>query len=331
MSDNTEIEWSDMTIPLIAGCTKQSRECANCWAIRDSHRLSGNPNVTISRVYKGTTIKRSSGVEWSGVVRPIEDRLSVPRTMQRQPVNYKIFVASQGDLFHPLVPFEFIGEFFDEMIAIYRYCYQLLTKQTERMNEFVEWYMRERGLTREQFKAKTRHIWFGFSAGQQKTFDKLWPHVASLPVRLRWLSAEPLLSRVVIPEAAGSLLGWVVVGGETGPKDKIDPMHIEDARELRDYCEHHGVPYFFKQWGNLKPADDDGFFHEEPKGTFTLTVSVKDLNTRYVTVTEHGGKRDGWITLNNEGWTRHFRYYQHKRDAGRLLDGVEHSAFPAPR
>ncbi len=30
-------------------------------------------------------------------------------------------------------------------------------------------------------------------------------------------------------------------------------MHIEWAREIRDLCADQGVPFFFKQWGGVRP------------------------------------------------------------------------------
>src|SRR5262249_44000812 len=49
-----------------------------------------------------------------------------------------------------------------------------------------------------QFYKLTRHIWFGFSAGTQKSFDESWPSMSRLPVRLIWLSAEPLIGPLKI-------------------------------------------------------------------------------------------------------------------------------------
>lgn len=44
-----------------------------------------------------------------------------------------------------------------------------------------------------------------------------------------------------------SPLGWVIVGGESGPRAR--PMHPDWARSIRDQCAAAGVPFFFKQWG----------------------------------------------------------------------------------
>ena len=43
----------------------------------------------------------------------------------------------------------------------------------------------------------------------------------------------------------------MIVGGESGPNAR--PMLIEWAREVRDQCKAAKVPFFFKQWGGLRP------------------------------------------------------------------------------
>jgi protein gp37 len=44
---------------------------------------------------------------------------------------------------------------------------------------------------------------------------------------------------------------WVIVGGESGPRAR--PMLVEWPREVRDQCKAAKVPFFFKQWGGLRP------------------------------------------------------------------------------
>lgn len=44
---------------------------------------------------------------------------------------------------------------------------------------------------------------------------------------------------------------WVIVGGESGPGARaINPDWV---RAIRDECVGVNVPFFFKQWGGLKP------------------------------------------------------------------------------
>ena len=49
-----------------------------------------------------------------------------------------IFVNSTSDLFHRHVPFEFVDQVFGAMYTAPQHIYQVLTKRTERMAEYVE-------------------------------------------------------------------------------------------------------------------------------------------------------------------------------------------------
>jgi protein gp37 len=44
-------------------------------------------------------------------------------------------------------------------------------------------------------------------------------------------------------------LDWVIAGGMTGPD--AAPLHPDWVRSLRDQCQVAGVPFFFKQWGDV--------------------------------------------------------------------------------
>ena len=74
-------------------------------------------------------------------------------------------------------------------------------------------------------------------------------HLAETPASIRFLSIEPLLGPIGRLPLDG--IAWVIVGGESGPKARA--MEAEWAREIRDQCVAQSVPFFFKQWGGLRP------------------------------------------------------------------------------
>ncbi|GAB4351338.1 MAG: hypothetical protein Kow0026_08340 [Oricola sp.] len=45
MAENSKIEWTEATWNPLAGCEIVSPGCTNCYAMRDAHRLAGNPRV----------------------------------------------------------------------------------------------------------------------------------------------------------------------------------------------------------------------------------------------------------------------------------------------
>ena len=60
-------------------------------------------------------------------------------------------------------------------------------------------------------------------------------------------------------------LGWVIVGGESGPGAR--PMKREWVVSVRDQCRRARVPFFFKQWGGVRKSSSgrklDGRTYDE--------------------------------------------------------------------
>ena len=64
---------------------------------------------------------------------------------------------------------------------------------------------------------------------------------------------------------------WVVVGGESGTRHrKMDPAW---AREIREYCVAHGVPFFFKQVGGRTPKAGGRLLDEKEWSQYPAVVS----------------------------------------------------------
>ncbi|MGH3656696.1 MAG: phage Gp37/Gp68 family protein [Micromonosporaceae bacterium] len=113
------------------------------------------------------------------------------------------------------------------------------------------------------------NVWLGVSAENQQWADIRVPALLDTPAAVRFVSAEPMLGPIDLtpyldlveyqggehrPDVGhiawyGPRLGWVIVGGESGPRARL--MHLDWARDLRDQCEAAGVPFFFKQAGSV--------------------------------------------------------------------------------
>ncbi|MDF2621439.1 MAG: hypothetical protein K0S00_4098 [Xanthobacteraceae bacterium] len=131
-------------------------------------------------------------------------------------------------------------------------------------------------------------------------------------------------------------LDLVIAGGESGPNAR--PMHPDWARSLRDQCAAAGVAFFFKQWGEWLPGQNEvypGFkdgrrvAHWQDGGWGPRAASRPDAN--YVTWapdgTMHRGERKAGNYFEVAAWAQRIG----KKAAGRLLDGVEHNAMPEER
>jgi protein gp37 len=222
MAANTEIEWTDATWNPVTGCTKISAGCDNCYAARFSERFRGVPGHPFE-----------TGFDLH--LRP--ERLAQPLSWKRSKM---IFVNSMSDLFHKEIPFAFIDRVFDTMERAPWHTFQVLTKRSSRLRDYVN--------ERYPNNLAPRHIWLGTSVedGSKKSRVR---HVRQTNAGVRFLSVEPLIGPIGELDLTG--IHWVIVGGESGPHAR--PMQPEWAQQVRDQCKTAKVPFFFKQWGGRTP------------------------------------------------------------------------------
>jgi protein gp37 len=222
MANATAIEWTDATWNPVTGCTKISAGCDHCYAERFAERFRGTPGHPFE-----------SGFDLT--LRP--ERLGHP-LQWRQP--RMIFVNSMSDLLHKEIPPAFIDRVFDTMERANWHTFQVLTKRSSLMRDFLR--------RRYSVRGAPKHIWFGVSVedGSRKSRIR---HLRDAPASVRFLSIEPLIGAMGEIDLAG--IDWVIVGGESGPGAR--PMDVAWARNIRDQCTSRGVAFFFKQWGGIHP------------------------------------------------------------------------------
>lgn len=281
----TRIEWADTVWNPIVGCFRVSAGCDNCYAMRFAHR-------GLTAEHRGlTTVKPGRGVDWTGKVRLVRERLGQPLRWRKP---RRVFVNSLSDLFAPALSNEDIAAVFGVMAAAPHHQFLVLTKRPERMRG---WFTALPPLSIDVRQAIARaridrgvltgpaphgrglfrygvwplpNVWLGVSVEDQATADARIPLLLQTPAAVRWVSAEPLLGPVDLEpwlqfppmhddykmtmgtqEWRG--LDWVVAGGESGPGAR--PMHPDWARSLRGQCAEAEVAFFFKQWGEWAPVD----------------------------------------------------------------------------
>ena len=237
MSLNSKIEWTDATWNPIRGCTKIIPGCAHCYAETFAERFRGVPGHPYEQGFD---------------LRLMPEKLDEPL---RWKTSRMVFVNSMSDLFHEDVADEYIERVCRVMVEARRHTYQVLTKRSERMRELL--------CSRLSFAAREPHIWFGVSVENRKHGLPRIEHLRAAPAGLRMLSVEPLLEDLGPLDLSG--IGWVIVGGESGPKAR--PMQPDWVRAIRDQCRAAAVPFFFKQWGgarkNRSGRELDGRTHDE--------------------------------------------------------------------
>jgi len=159
------------------------------------------------------------------------DLLELPKKWKKPKL---IFVNSMSDLFHEEVDDDFIIEVFDAMNQANWHRYQILTKRSTRLleiNSKLTW---------------MPHVWLGVSVEDTQHLYRI-DHLKQTGAHTKFISFEPLLG----PISSANLLNidWVIAGGESGPKAR--PINKDWVTDLRDNCQLHSVPFFFKQWGGF--------------------------------------------------------------------------------
>ena len=240
MSSKSKIEWCDASWQPIAGCTKCSPGCDNCYAEKMSSRLAYMGQEKYSFVVKPRHIDEKH--PWNNKIFCDEKALEIPLPWRKP---RRIFVCSMSDLFHPKVPFEFI----EKVMAVIEECpqhtFQILTKRPHIMFEYFS------GIGKLYELSCCPNVQLGVSIC---TPDEMWKadELRKILAAVRFISFEPLLADVGDINLEG--IGQVIVGGESGPGAR--PMHPDWARNIRDQCVPNGIPFFFKQHGEwLSGAD----------------------------------------------------------------------------
>ena len=231
--NDTIIAWATKTLNLVSGCSKPietntvtgkrfiSPECVNCYAETLSLKRTWTAKPWTEPNEAANVRLRPERFREIGRLPVINPRLP-PSERER------IFICSMGDIFHRLVPDEFLHTLFDDWLIPYQHIYMLLTKRAERASQWQgPW---------------AKHIWLGTSCGHKDTKFRI-DHLRKSKATVRFVSAEPLLTSLMPLDLTG--IDMVIVGGESGSNHR--PMKMEWAREIRDACVEQGVAYFHKQ------------------------------------------------------------------------------------
>jgi protein gp37 len=277
MAENSKIEWTDDTWNPIIGCSIVSPGCTLCYAMRDAYRKGFNPKVP---QYHGLAKLVNGNPVWTGKIHMNSERAI------RFPLDHKkprmMFVNSMGDLFHEDIPDAWIDRVFAIMAMAPQHTYQVLTKRARRMRQYMS------TVTLDRIAAAATdgtwpllppawplpHVWLGVSTERQQEADERIPELLATPDAVRFISAEPLIGPITLkPYLVGEpRLDWVIVGGESGPEEKLRPMDEAWARSIRDECVAAGVPFFMKQMTRKKPIPDDLLVRQWPTDSDTCST-----------------------------------------------------------
>jgi protein gp37 len=225
MGETTGIAWTNIpgyiggTWNPWQGCAKVSAGCTNCYMYREKARYGQDPAV----------VKHSAPATFN-----LPMKTKVPHAW---------FVNSWSDFFHKDAD-PWRAEAYDIIDNTPQHLYLILTKRIERLEEPA---------MKVHFPP---NVWLGVTAENQEMADKRIPLLLEIPARVRFVSAEPMLSPLVFTHGNWwNGVNWVICGGESGANAR--PMNLEWAWLLRMACLKNCVPFFFKQIdGKLKHMED---------------------------------------------------------------------------
>lgn len=230
----TNIEWTDMTWNTLGGCTKVGPGCDNCYAAYQSVWQEGLG----TSLYRGVAERINGHYEWTGKITFASDEVLAKPLHIKRP--HLIFVNSMSDLFHKNVPRDFRDRVYDVMEHADWHIFQVLTKRSTIMRDYVNRRYRDR--------EPPKHIWHGITCENSDMYSRI-EHLQKTKSAIRFLSLEPLLSP--LPDLPLDGIHQAIVGGESGPFYR--DMDDDWAREIRDQCQAQGVAFFFKQRSGKNP------------------------------------------------------------------------------
>lgn len=212
----SKIEWTDRSDwNPIRGCTRVSPGCGGpgdhggCYAEAIAARFSG-PGQPFHgfarRDYRGRP-------RWTGAVELVENRLTLPlRWRKPDPGMNRCFPTSTSDPFHENLTDPEIDQLFAVMIMAQHWTFQLLTKRSARMREYLarprwhQWAQAGRRIDPERWRnlppiiggdlTPVPNLWLGVSCEDQQRWDERTADLKATPAAVRWVSAEPLLGPI---------------------------------------------------------------------------------------------------------------------------------------
>jgi protein gp37 len=297
MAENTEIEWADHTFNPWEGCQKVGPGCDHCYAETRNARYNGGETPNWG---PGAPRRRTSAANWAKPERWQRDAAAFYAEHGRK---QRVFCASLADVFDNAVDPAWRAD----LSALIRRTpdleWLLLTKRAGNvLNMLIAMFPSD----------PPDNVRCGFTIVTQDEWNRDRNKIAAVSVACKlkpFLSMEPLLMPVDLGCNNGKwpawyrYIGWVIVGGESGPNARpIDPSWV---RDIRDECAASEVPFLFKQWGEWMPEED--MHPVKAKATYQRDLAA-GRTYRFV-----------GTPMRRVG----------KKDAGRLLDGRTHDEAPA--
>ena len=148
-----------------------------------------------------------------------------------------IFVCDMGELFGDWLPYKWQEQVFDAIKSDPLDRFYLLTKQPQNL---IKW------------SPFPSNCFVGVTATNQDMYDSAVYHLGRIQARIRYISLEPLLSPIHLPNYKD--VDWLILGGKSG-KDKFYPP--EDwIQKIEAVIDRLGISTFIFEKLNLRKTWD---------------------------------------------------------------------------
>lgn len=263
--NKSKIDWTDYSWNPITGCR---HNCPYCYARKQSARFSGD--IRLNKTSKDCQYDSERGLyvlDKPFITR--ENRaLNYPYGFEPTLHKYRldwpgkikngrnIFVGSMSDVFGDWVPDEWISMIFEACKQYPQHNYMFLTKNPERYKKVSD----------------NENMWFGTTVTSTDDEYRINTLMVSGKTH-KFLSIEPILSPITIPEVfikplnwgegdrnypdGAGFIEWVIIGAETGNRrEKVVPER-DWIISLVKQCMEAKVPVFLKD--NLQEIMGKGY------------------------------------------------------------------------
>jgi len=229
MGEYSKIEWTDHTFNPWIGCQHVSPGCDHCYAEKMMDHRYG-------RVEWGPhgQRKRTSEANWRNPVKWDAEAKSFKNEYGHPP---RVFCASLADVFDNKVPSAWRRELFELIEQCRRLDWLLLTKRPQNIAKMLP----------SDWGDGYRNVWLGVTAEDQTYFEQRWDVLQKIPAAIRFISYEPAIGPLRLPEH-GPFPDWLISGGESGGGAR--PLKPQWVRQVIADCRNRGVAPFHKQWGS---------------------------------------------------------------------------------
>ena len=225
----SKIEWTDHTFNPWIGCQHVSPGCDHCYAETQNKFRKWNGGTWGPHAPR----RRTADSTWQNPIKWNNDARAFKADHGHRP---RVFCASLADVFDNQVPERWRRELFALIWQCRRLDWLMLTKRPENILRMLP----------PDWGDGYRNIWLGVTAENQEYFDRRWSVLQKVPARIKFISYEPAIGPLRLPER-GPVPNWLISGGESGGGAR--PLKPQWVRDIISDCCLRGVAPFHKQWG----------------------------------------------------------------------------------